>query len=134
LGQKEAAQAAFDELYEIAAPENWARPFLEDREVMLPYLQKKPASRQRDYIIKTLGETPTGAGATPDQSALIEPLNDRELTVLRQISGGCSNKEIGEQMFLSVNTVRWYASQIYMKLGVKNRTEAVAKARELGIL
>ena len=69
-----------------------------------------------------------------DQSALIEPLNDRELTVLRQISGGCSNREIGEQMFLSVNTVRWYASQIYMKLGVKNRTEAVAKAREIGIL
>ena len=68
------------------------------------------------------------------QTALVEPLNEREISILKMMSVGCSNREIGDELYLSVNTIRWYASQIYAKLGVKNRGEAVARARKLGVL
>ncbi|MBN1119777.1 MAG: response regulator transcription factor [Anaerolineae bacterium] len=56
------------------------------------------------------------------------------MAVLRLMSAGRSSREIGDEMYLSVNTIRWYASQIYSKLGAKNRGEAVEIARESGIL
>jgi ATP/maltotriose-dependent transcriptional regulator MalT len=66
--------------------------------------------------------------------ALIEPLSGRELDVLRLIAGGLSNKEIADQLFIGVGTVKWYATTIYSKLGVSSRTQAVARAQELGLL
>jgi predicted ATPase/DNA-binding CsgD family transcriptional regulator len=63
-----------------------------------------------------------------------EPLTERELSVLRLIAVGLSNRQIADELFLSVNTVRSYSQQIYGKLGVGSRTQAVARARELGIL
>ncbi len=70
--------------------------------------------------------------ATP--SALIEPLTAREVEVLQLIAAGRSNREIADELFLAVNTVRSYSQQIYSKLGVSSRTQAVARARELGLL
>jgi LuxR family maltose regulon positive regulatory protein len=63
-----------------------------------------------------------------------EPFNDRERQILRLMSAMLSNREIAEELYLSVNTVKWYARQIYEKLGVSNRREAVGHARELGLL
>jgi len=60
--------------------------------------------------------------------------NERELEILRLIGAGKTNREIGGDLFISVNTVRWYNKQIYTKLGVHKRTLAVARARELGLL
>ena len=68
------------------------------------------------------------------QSASVEPLSDRELEVLQHIAEGLTNREIAERLYLSVYTVKAHARSIYDKLEANNRTQAVAKARELGIL
>lgn len=65
---------------------------------------------------------------------LLDPLTERELEVLRLMAAGRSNREIGEELVLALGSVKWYASQIYSKLQVKNRTEAAAKARQLNLL
>jgi len=68
------------------------------------------------------------------KSKLIEPLTDRELEVLHLIAAGHSNAEIGQRLYLSVSTVKGHNLRIFNKLQVENRTEAVARARELGLL
>ncbi|MCW8275691.1 helix-turn-helix transcriptional regulator [Pseudomonas sp. PCH199] len=63
-----------------------------------------------------------------------EQLSTRELSVLRLIAQGCSNQEISDQLFISLHTVKTHASHINSKLGVERRTQAVARAKELGVL
>jgi ATP/maltotriose-dependent transcriptional regulator MalT len=65
---------------------------------------------------------------------LISPLTERELEILERVSAGMSNRNIAEELILSTGTIKWYLSQIYSKLGVDSRTQAVARARELAIL
>ncbi len=67
-------------------------------------------------------------------SSLIEPLTERERDVLEKLADGHSNRQIAEDLFVSVGTVKTHARHIYEKLSVNNRTHAVARARELGIL
>ena len=61
-------------------------------------------------------------------------LSPRELEVLRLIAQGLSNQEIADRLFLALNTVKGYTRLIFDKLQVQRRTEAVARARELGLL
>ncbi|UVK87532.1 LuxR C-terminal-related transcriptional regulator [Pseudomonas sp. B21-051] len=68
------------------------------------------------------------------ESTAAEQLSSRELAVLRLIAQGCSNQEISEQLFISLHTVKTHASHINSKLGVERRTQAVARAKELGVL
>ena len=68
------------------------------------------------------------------ESSTTEQLSSRELAVLRLIAQGCSNQEISEQLFISLHTVKTHASHINSKLGVERRTQAVARAKELGVL
>jgi predicted ATPase/DNA-binding CsgD family transcriptional regulator len=63
-----------------------------------------------------------------------ETFTERERTILQYIAEGWTNREIADELFISVNTVRWYNKQIYSKLGVHSRTLAIARARELGLL
>ncbi|MNM46025.1 LuxR C-terminal-related transcriptional regulator [Pseudomonas sp. MAG733B] len=63
-----------------------------------------------------------------------EQLSTRELAVLRLIAQGCSNQEISDQLFISLHTVKTHASHINSKLGVERRTQAVARAKALGVL
>jgi ATP/maltotriose-dependent transcriptional regulator MalT len=65
---------------------------------------------------------------------LVEPLSAREREILSQMAERQSNQEIADALVLSLNTVKWYARQIYGKLGVNGRREAVSRARELGLL
>lgn len=65
---------------------------------------------------------------------LIEPLSDRELEVLRLVAAGLSNREIGERLFLALDTIKGHNRRIYAKLGVQRRTEAIARASELGLI
>jgi pimeloyl-ACP methyl ester carboxylesterase/DNA-binding CsgD family transcriptional regulator len=64
----------------------------------------------------------------PDQ------LNPREMEILRRISGGLSDQQIADELFLSLNTVKWYNRQIYAKLRVGNRIQAITQARAMGLL
>ncbi len=77
--------------------------------------------------------SPTPPSPTPGD-ALVEPLTARELEVLCLLAEGLSNREIAQQLYLSPNTVRVHTFHIYGKLEVKNRTQAVARARALGLL
>jgi LuxR family maltose regulon positive regulatory protein len=70
----------------------------------------------------------------PSAQALSEPLSQRELEVLRLIAQGLSNREISERLFLALDTVKGHNRKIFDKLQVQSRTEAVARARELGLL
>ena len=72
----------------------------------------------------------SGATAAP----LPEPLTERELEVLRQLARGRQNKEIATELWISERTVKFHVSAILAKLGVGNRTEAVSKAAQLGLI
>jgi LuxR family maltose regulon positive regulatory protein len=88
------------------------------------------------YVGRVLAAFPdTGESKAPAETpALVEPLTDRELDVLVSMAQGMTNREIGRALSLSVNTIKTHASNLYGKLQVGNRTEAVTKARMLGLL
>ena len=65
---------------------------------------------------------------------MVEALSQRELEVLQLVAQGLSNHEIGERLFLALDTVKGHNRKIFEKLQVQSRTEAVARARELGLL
>ncbi len=65
---------------------------------------------------------------------LVEPLNERERDVLRLIAQGLSNRDIADRQVIALSTVKWYLNTIYAKLGVHSRTQAVARAQEIGLL
>jgi ATP/maltotriose-dependent transcriptional regulator MalT len=71
---------------------------------------------------------------TPRSTLLVEPLTDRELEVLRLLAAGASNEEIAGQLVIAVSTVKRHVSNIFGKVSVSNRTQAVARAREIGLL
>jgi LuxR family maltose regulon positive regulatory protein len=71
-------------------------------------------------------------GAAAEQ--LIEPLSQRELEILRLIAEGCSNQEIAVRLVITLHTVKKHSSNIFTKLGVNSRTQALARARQLGLL
>jgi LuxR family maltose regulon positive regulatory protein len=67
-------------------------------------------------------------------AATAEPLSDSELAVLRLLSAALSNRQIGEELYISVNTVKTHLRSIYAKLGSSSREQAVGRARELGLI
>ena len=71
---------------------------------------------------------------TPAPQPRADALSGRELAILRLMAANLSHREIAEELYLSVNTVKWYSTHIYGKLGVHRQADAVARARELGIL
>jgi LuxR family maltose regulon positive regulatory protein len=75
-----------------------------------------------------------GKPAQPLTQPLIEPLSQRELKILQLIAQGLSNREISERLFLALDTVKGHNRNIFDKLQVKSRTEAIARAHELGLL
>jgi LuxR family maltose regulon positive regulatory protein len=77
---------------------------------------------------------PAKTAGCAERQVLIEPLSSRENDVLGLIALGYSNQEIAEELTLSLYTIKSHARNIFSKLGVKNRTEAVARARRLGVL
>ena len=91
------------------------------------------------YIAKLLevgGErgTPGAALPVPHASPLVEPLTGRERDVLRLILDGASNRWIAGELIVSVNTVKKHVLNIYGKLNVQSRAQAIAKAQALHLL
>ncbi|HWM57694.1 MAG TPA: helix-turn-helix transcriptional regulator [Pseudonocardia sp.] len=71
--------------------------------------------------------------ARHEQHVLVEELTDRERSILRALPGPLTLREIGGELFLSLNTVRGYTKSLYRKLGVSGREEAVSRARAVGL-
>jgi LuxR family maltose regulon positive regulatory protein len=67
-------------------------------------------------------------------SSLVEPLGERELEILRLIAAGFSNREIAAELVIALSTVKWHINNLYSKLGVHSRTQAVARGRDLALL
>jgi LuxR family maltose regulon positive regulatory protein len=117
----------------LAQPEGYVRSFLDEGEAMtrlLCQLQSRQigngfAASLLSKIDKTSGMTP------PSMQLLIEPLTSRELEVLKLIEAGQPNQEIAGQLVISMPTVKRHISNIYAKLGVKSRTQAIAIGKEL---
>jgi len=63
---------------------------------------------------------------------LIDPLSEQEVRVLGLIVAGKTNREIADELVISVGTAKWHVHNILQKLGVNNRSQAIARARELG--
>jgi LuxR family maltose regulon positive regulatory protein len=84
------------------------------------------------YAATLLSKIGSISGMTPpSMQLLIEPLTTREVEVLKLIEAGSSNQEIAEQLVISMPTVKRHISNIYTKLGVKSRTQAIAIGKEL---
>ena len=84
-----------------------------------------------DKAERRMHVTPRGLGAVP---VSIDEFSDRELAVLRMLSGEMSQREIGGALYISFNTVKTHTKNIYRKLGVSQREDAVARARELELI
>lgn len=72
--------------------------------------------------------------ARPLTQELIEPLSERELEILRLVATGFSNSQLAEKLIVTVGTIKKHLNNIYGKLGVASRTQAIARGRELGLL
>jgi two-component system, NarL family, response regulator LiaR len=81
----------------------------------------------------TTSPTPTPVLSNMDAAAKIG-ISKRELEVLQLISEGLSNQEIADRLFLSLNTVKTHSSNLFLKLDVKRRTQAIQKAKDLGVI
>ncbi len=121
----------------IAEPEGYVRLFLDEGEAVYDLLLR--ARRQGvsishvDGLLAAFGDEGKPAVAAPSGDA-VENLSAREIEILRLVAAGFSNREVGERLYISENTVKWHTSNIYSKMGVSNRTEAVNLARETGLL
>jgi LuxR family maltose regulon positive regulatory protein len=140
-GDREKAVQLLGEALTIAEPGGFIRSFVDEGSPMAELLSAAAAQGLKpDYTRKLLAAL--GAEATtgdnkpqkPAAQALIEPLSDRELEVLRLIAKGLSNQEISARLFLALSTVKGHNRVIFSKLQVQRRTEAVVRARELGLL
>ncbi|MBN1303456.1 MAG: response regulator transcription factor [Anaerolineales bacterium] len=100
--------------------------------------QKQLESVDPGYVHKILTAFSSGyldsIRSKPAPDVLISPLSERELEILQLINEGLSNQEITERLTISLHTVKKHSSNIYLKLGVNSRTQAVARARKLGLL
>jgi LuxR family maltose regulon positive regulatory protein len=138
VGETPQALICLEEALARAEPEGYVRLFVEVGEPMAQLLYE---AAQRGIFPAYAGRLlaafprPSSRITAPRQAeSLIEPLSERELEVLAAIADGLSNQEIAHRLSITERTVKWHASNIYGKLHVSNRTEAVAKARSLGIL
>ncbi|MFN8594873.1 MAG: LuxR C-terminal-related transcriptional regulator [Anaerolineae bacterium] len=125
------AEANLARALTLAEPSHYVRTFLDAGTPLLALLhQIAPRSDYARQLIAASG----AAEAVPEQSALIEPLSDRELVVLRLIAAGLSNAEIAAQLVVAASTVKTHINNLYGKLNVRSRTQAVARARELHLI
>jgi LuxR family maltose regulon positive regulatory protein len=118
----------------LAQPEGYIRVFLDEgplvAKLLYPVRGSQASGRYAGEILDAFGLA--SRSAPPPDQLLIEPLSGREIEVLKLIEAGLSNQEIAAKLFISIATVKRHISNIYAKLGVTSRTQAVARGKELG--
>jgi LuxR family maltose regulon positive regulatory protein len=135
-GDEAGALLCLEESLILAEPEGYVRTFLDAGPGVIPLL-RRASSRgiASAYVARLLAATGQPLLPQPPvDQPLIEPLTPRELEVLSLIAGGLRNQEIADQLVISLATVKRHISNIYGKLGVSHRTQAIAHAQELGLL
>ncbi len=138
--EKDKALQVLGEALTLAEPEGFIRTFIDEGTPMVELLtaMRAKGGRLTEYILKLLAacgrQDSVHASALSLHPSSVEPLSQRELEVLRLIAQGLSNQEISTRLFLALDTVKGHNRRIFEKLQVQRRTEAVARARELGLL
>jgi len=141
-GDMDQAITTLEQALSLAEPGGYIRIFVDEGPPMARLLHEAAARGiAPDYTRRLLAAFPivepeqTGPSqAQASESALIEPLSERELQVLQLIAEGLTNPEIASRLFLALNTVKAHTRNIYGKLDTHSRTGAVARARALGLL
>jgi LuxR family maltose regulon positive regulatory protein len=153
-GERVAAQHALVRALQLGQPENYIRLFVDEGEPMrllllefrLAMVRKLPEEPHLlDYVDRLLAAFPSVEEAvaipvspsTPKQPPvqnLVEPLTERELEILRMVSDGLSNREIADRLIVTVGTVKKHLNNIFGKLDVTSRTQALVSARVLNLL
>jgi LuxR family maltose regulon positive regulatory protein len=141
IGESDRALFVLTSALSLAKPEKYVRSFIDEGEPMAELLRLAVA---RDTTVEYSGKLLSEWAKEPKSKEsikeltssdhLLEPLSERELEVLRLLAIGMSNQEIADQLFLAIGTIKKYTSNIYGKLSVHNRTQAVARARELDLV
>ena len=146
-GEAEAALAPLRRALSLAEPGGFVRTFLDEGPELAELIrQAAPGIISPDYarrLAEAFGPDAMAAMAEiavpvssppPPVQDLPEPLSDREVEVLRLIATGLSNADAGRKLFIAPSTVKKHLENIYAKLGTRNRTQAIARAREAGVL
>jgi LuxR family maltose regulon positive regulatory protein len=152
-GDGQGALHALTEALVLAAPEGWLRVFVDEGPPMAALLGRLVAAKYPAFLAPHGGVSPeylrrlqaafgqAGTPRTPPPGraasvipGLVEPLTDRELEVLQLLAAGTSNRQIADELVVTVETVKKHVSHLLDKLGAANRTQAVARARQLGLL
>jgi LuxR family maltose regulon positive regulatory protein len=140
-GEKDKAVHLLCDALEQAAPGGFIRLFVDEGLPMAHLLSEAAAlGMMPDYLGKVLAvfkaevQQREATASQPPAQPLIEPLSRREVEVLHLMAQGLSNQEMSERLFLALDTVKGHNRKIFGKLQVQRRTEAVARARELGLL
>jgi len=148
IDPSDAALIVLEEAMALAEPQGCVRVFVDLGGPMHRLLDKAAHGTRPRYTAmlldamqqQLLAMAPDKPGHEPAQALpsppndLVDPLSQRELQILTLICKGLSNQEIGQQIFVSLSTVKWHNQNIFDKLNVQRRTEAVARARELKLL
>ena len=142
----EDATAALAEAVELAADQNYRRSFLNEGEKLIDLL---PLVKDRapDFVNNLIEDYRAEVGLSSqikkkflnsdmmENGALFyERLSERETEVIKLVSSGLTNRHIAERLYISTGTVKWHINKIFSKLNVKNRTQAIIRARELKII
>ena len=135
LGDPARAEASIERALELAEPDGIILPFM-----LVPVrelLERHPGHRTAHAaLLSTILDVLAGSSPQPDRrgAAAAGPLSEAELRVLRYLPSNLKAPEIAAELFVSTNTVRTHLRHIYAKLDAHSRSEAVARARELGLL
>ncbi|MGA4636819.1 LuxR C-terminal-related transcriptional regulator [Pseudomonas solani] len=137
LGYQERAQSLLVQCLLSAEREDVRSLFVEEGDAIRLLLQQLEAAERQPALqgfIRSLLAIWPGQDVRKSQDVLEEGLTDREREVVLLAAKGLSNEEIGQQLSLALGTVKWHLHNIYEKLKVRNRTQAIRRARELGLL
>jgi LuxR family maltose regulon positive regulatory protein len=142
-GNRPEARRSVRAAVELAEPGGWVRPFIDEGEAIASLLieaygngpvLETPVDRFAASLVSLLEGKPKIEAEDDEDYGLGSGLSQREVEILTHVSGGLRNREIGDRLGLTEGTVKWYMQQIYDKLGVRRRPQAVIRARQFGIL
>jgi LuxR family maltose regulon positive regulatory protein len=135
LGDIPSALAAVERAVTLAEPEGYVRVFVDEGPPMTSLLRATAKQGiRRDYARRLLAAVRGAEHNGPVEQALIDPLSERELDVLRLLGTELDGPAIARELMVSLNTMRTHTKNIYTKLAVTNRRAAVRRAEELGLL
>jgi LuxR family maltose regulon positive regulatory protein len=137
MGHTDQALHHLQNALRLGAPSRYVRSILDEGPLPANLLRHVTPDEDipQAYLdhLRTAGPS-LAAPKTADSQPLVEPLSERELEILQLIARGLTNQEIATRLVLSLATIKWHASNIYGKLGISNRNQAVTRARELGLI